>query len=109
MAEIILVENDIKSFQKPMEAEMDHPFRHFERELAKIRTGRAHTSMIEDILVSCYGQDAVPLKGLGAVSAPDARLLTVQPWDSSVIPDIEKAIVASGIGITPANDGKVIR
>ena len=109
MAEIILIENDIKSFQNPMEAEMDSPLKHFERELIKIRTGRAHTSMIEDIPVSCYGQDAVPLKGLGAVAAPDARLLTIQPWDSSVISDIEKAIAASGIGITPANDGKVIR
>src|SRR5579872_2639355 len=109
MAELILIENDIKSFQKPMEADMESPLRHFERELVKIRTGRAHTSMIEDIPVSCYGQDAVPLKGLGSVSAPDSRLLTVQPWDASVISDIEKAIVASGIGITPANDGKVIR
>ena len=109
MAEIILIENDIKSFQKPMESEMESPLKHFERELAKIRTGRAHTSMIEDIAVSCYGQDAVPLKGLGVVSAPDPRLLTVQPWDVSVIPDIEKAIAASGVGIAPVNDGKIIR
>jgi ribosome recycling factor len=109
MAEIVLVENDIKSFQKPMEAEMDSPLKHFERELVKIRTGRAHTSMIEDIPVICYGQDAVPLKGLGAITAPDSRLLTIQPWDSSTIYDIEKAITASGFGVTPANDGKVIR
>lgn len=110
MAEpLILVENDIKSFQKPMEADMESPLKHFERELIKIRTGRAHTSMIEDIPVSCYGQEAVPLKGLGVVSAPDARLLTVQPWDVSIIPDIEKAIIASGFGVTPVNDGKIIR
>jgi ribosome recycling factor len=109
MAEIILVENDIKSFQKPMEAEMESPLKHFERELIKLRTGRAHTSMIEDIPVSCYGQDPVPLRGLGAVTAPDSRLLTIQPWDSSIIPDIEKAIAASGFGVSPANDGKVIR
>src|SRR5437868_7447788 len=109
MADIVLVENDIKSFQKPMEAEMENPLRHFERELIKIRTGRAHTSMIEDIPVVCYGQDAVPLKGLGAVAAPDAKLLTVQPWDSSIIPDIERAIIASGFGVSPVNDGKIIR
>jgi ribosome recycling factor len=109
MAEIILIENDIKSFQKPMEAEMENPLKHYERELVKIRTGRAHTSMIEDIPVSCYGQDAVPLRGLGVVSAPDARLLTVQPWDASVIPDIEKAIAASGFGVSAVNDGKIIR
>ena len=109
MAEIILIENDIKSFQKPMETEMENPLKHFERELVKIRTGRAHTSMIEDIPVVVYGQDPIPLKGLGIVSAPDPRLLTVQPWDSSVIADIEKAIAASGLGVSPANDGKTIR
>jgi ribosome recycling factor len=109
MAEIILVENDIKSFQKPMEAEMENPVKHFERELVKIRTGRAHTSMIEDIPVVVYGQDPVPLKGLGMVSAADPRLLTIQPWDVSIIADIEKAIVASGFGVVPVNDGKIIR
>lgn len=109
MAEIILVENDIKSFQKPMEAEMENPIKHFERELVKIRTGRAHTSMIEDIPVVVYGQDPVPLKGLGMVSAPDPRLLTIQPWDASIIADIEKAIAAAGVGIVPVNDGKIIR
>lgn len=109
MSEIILIENDIKSFQKPMEAEMENPLKHFERELVKIRTGRAHTSMIEDIAVMVYGQDAVPLKGLGTVSAPDARLLTVQPWDASIISDIEKAIIAAGVGVSPVNDGKIIR
>ena len=92
-----------------MEAEMENPLKHFERELIKIRTGRAHTSMIEDIPVSAYGLDPVPLKGLGVVAAPDARLLTVQPWDVSIIPDIEKAITASGIGVSPVNDGKIIR
>lgn len=109
MAEIILIENDIKSFQKPMEAEMESPLKHFERELVKIRTGRAHTSMIEDVPVSVYGQDPIPLKGLGVVSAPDPRLLTVQPWDPSVIVDIEKAIAASGLGVQAVNDGKIIR
>jgi ribosome recycling factor len=109
MAELVLIENDIKSFQKPMEAEMEKPIQHFERELAKIRTGRAHTSMIEDLMVSCYGQDPMPLKGLGSVCAPDSRLLTIQPWDSSIIADIERAITASGFGVNPANDGKTIR
>jgi ribosome recycling factor len=65
--------------------------------------------MIEDIPVVVYGQDAVPLKGLGVVSAPDPRLLTVQPWDVSIIPDIEKAITASGFGVQAVNDGKIIR
>ena len=69
MAELILIENDIKSFQKPMEAEMENPLRHFERELIKIRTGRAHTSMIEDIPELAVGDAVVhPEFGIGVLS-----------------------------------------
>ena len=107
--EIVLVENDIKSFQKPMEAEMTGPIKHFERELAKIRSGRAHTNLIEDLQVSAYGEAPVPLKNLASLAAPEARLLTIQPWDKSIIDDIEKAISLSDLGLTPANDGNVIR
>ena len=107
--DIAIVENDVKSFQQPMEAEMTKPIEHFERELAKIRSGKAHTSMIEGIMVSCYGQSPTALKNVASLSAPEARLLTIQPWDASVIDDIEKAIKQSDIGITPANDGAVIR
>ena len=109
MIEINLIENDINSFKKPMEAEMTNPLKHFERELVKIRTGRAHTSMVEDIPVSVYGQDPMPLKALGSITAADPRLITIQPWDPSAISEIEKSIELSGIGITPANDGKIIR
>ena len=107
--EVILVENDIKSFQKPMEAEIEKPIKHLEGELIKIRTGRAHTSLIENIPVSAYGQEAMALKGLAVLGAPDVRLLTVQPWDTTIIADIEKAIISSDLGITPNNDGKIIR
>lgn len=107
--EILLVENDIKSFQTPMEAEMTKPIKFFEGELLKVRTGRAHTSLIEDIQVAAYGQSAMPLKNLAALAAPEARLLTIQPWDVGIIPDIEKAIQTSEIGINPATDGKIIR
>ncbi len=107
--DISLIEDNVKSFQNPMEAEMEKPLKHFEHELIKIRTGRAHTSLIEDIPVSVYGQPPIPLKGLAAISAPGVRLLIIQPWDHNIIQDIEKAIISSGIGITPANDGKIIR
>ncbi len=109
MIEIILVENDIKSFQKPMEAEVEKSIKHLEGELIKIRTGRAHTSIIENIPVSAYGQEAMPLKGLAVLGAPEVRLLIIQPWDTNIINDIEKAIIASDLGITPVNDGKIIR
>jgi ribosome recycling factor len=107
--DIILVENDIKSFQTPMEAEIAKSIKHFETELAKVRTGRAHTSLIEDISVAAYGQSPMPLKNLAALAAPEARLLTIQPWDIAIIPDIEKAILTSEVGINPASDGKIIR
>ena len=87
---ITLIENDVKSFQQPMEAEMDKSIKHLERELVKIRTGRAHTALVEDLPISIYGQPAVALKGLAALAAPDPRMITIQPWDSNVIGEIER-------------------
>lgn len=107
--DIILVENDIKSFQNPMNAEMEKALKHLDGELVKIRTGRAHTSMVEDIPVTVYGQKPQALKGIAAIAAPDIRLITIQPWDPSVLADIEKAIMTSDVGIKPVNDGKLIR
>jgi ribosome recycling factor len=106
--EIQLIENDTKSLQTPMEAEMNKVIKHFEGELIKIRTNRAHTSLVEGIEVAAYGQAPMPLKNMAILAAPDARLITVQPWDTGIIADIEKAIIAAGIGITPRNDGKTI-
>jgi ribosome recycling factor len=106
---ITLVENDIKGFQHPMEIEMGKAIKHLEGELIKIRTGRAHTSLVEDLPVSAYGQMPVPLKNLAVLAAPDARLITIQPWDKNLIGDIERAIKASDIGLTPLNDGDIIR
>lgn len=106
--ELQLVENDVNGFQKPMEAEMSKTIKHFEGELVKIRTNRAHTSLVEAIEVAAYGQAPMPLKTLAVLSAPDARLISVQPWDTSIIPDIEKAITASDVGVNPRNDGKVV-
>jgi len=106
---LTLVENDIKSFKEPVEGEMGKAVKHLEGELIKIRTGRAHTSLVEEIPVSAYDQPPVALKSLAALAAPDVRLITIQPWDQSIIGDIEKAILASSIGVTPANDGSIIR
>lgn len=109
MINITLVENDTKTFQKAMEDEMSKSIKHLEGELVKIRTGRAHTSLIESLPVSVYGGAPMPLKQVAACAAPDARLLTVQPWDSNIIGDIEKAISNSDLGLTPVNDGAIIR
>jgi len=109
MIEFNIIENDTRGFEKAMEEAMVKPIKHFERELVTIRTGRAHTAMIEDIKVSCYGQAPVALKTAAALAAPDVRLLTIQPWDPTTIADIEKGIIASNAGLTPLNDGKIIR
>lgn len=107
--DIILVENDVNSLKAPMEQLAEQALKHFDGELIKIRTGRAHTSLVEDILVEAYGQNPTPLKGLAAIATPTPRMITIQPWDASIIGDIERAINTSDIGITPANDGKVVR
>lgn len=73
-----------------------------------IRAGRANVGMLDGIKVSQYGSD-MPLNQVANLSAPEARLLTIDPWDKSVIKDIEKAIANSNLGLTPNNDGKVIR
>ena len=97
-----------KPFEKYVETEMDSHIKHLEKELVKIRTGRAHTSMIEDLKINCYG-NIMPLKDVAAVSAPDVQLLVIQPWDKTIINDIEKAISASDLGVSPFNDGNLIR
>ncbi|MCL4229207.1 ribosome recycling factor [Candidatus Dependentiae bacterium] len=109
MKKIVLVENNSKDFEKHMDEEMLKAIKHFEHELVKIRTNRAHTSMVEDLPVSCYGQAPMPLKNVAALSAPEPKLIVIQPWDVSVIADIEKAILSSDLGLNPLNDGKLIR
>ena len=78
------------------------------REFGEIRGGRANPSLVEHLTVQYYGA-ATPLKQLAAITAPEPRLLVVQPWDAALVPEIEKAILKSGLGITPAVDGKVVR
>lgn len=106
---ITITENDIKGFKNAMEEEMLKALKHFERELTKIRTGRAHPSLVEELPVSCYGNAPMQLRKLSTIATPDARLITIEPWDPSIIGDIQKAITNSELGLTPTNDGKVIR
>lgn len=108
MAEIKIIENDVKSFQTPMENEMTKVIKFFEGELLKVRTGRAHTSLVEDIKVMT-ASGPMSIKAVAVIAAPESRLITIQPWDDSVIPAIEKAISESEVGITPQSDGKIIR
>lgn len=80
----------------------------FHGELKTIRAGRANASVLDKISVDYYGTPT-PVQQLGSISSPEPRMLVVQPWDASVLKEIEKAIQKSEIGIAPQNDGKVIR
>lgn len=80
----------------------------FESELAKVRTGRASTALVEHIKVDYYGTQT-PISQMATVSVPESRTIVIQPWDISAILNIEKAIRQSDLGINPSNDGKVIR
>ncbi|HDD45351.1 MAG TPA: ribosome recycling factor [Candidatus Desulfofervidus auxilii] len=79
-----------------------------EHDLGKIRTGRASVSLVEEIKVDYYGTPT-PLNQLASISVPESRLITIQPWDPSSLGAIEKAILKSDLGLTPTNDGKIIR
>lgn len=77
-------------------------------ELKRIRTGRASTSLLDGIKADYYGTQT-PLNQMATVSVPESRLITIQPWDVTAIKEIEKAILKSDLGLTPSNDGKLIR
>ncbi|MDL1957350.1 MAG: ribosome recycling factor [Candidatus Desulfofervidus auxilii] len=79
-----------------------------EHDLGKIRTGRASVALVEEIKVDYYGTPT-PLNQLASISVPESRLITIQPWDPSSLGAIEKAILKSDLGLTPTNDGKIIR
>ena len=77
-------------------------------EFKKMRTGRASVSILDGIKVECYGSQ-MRLNQIASISNPESRLLTIQPWDQSIMGNIEKSILKSGLGLTPMNDGKLIR
>ena len=80
----------------------------FRKDLASVRAGRANPAMLDKVMVDYYGTPT-PINQLANIAVPEPRLLTIQPWDKSTIKDIEKAILKSDLGITPTNDGVVIR
>lgn len=78
------------------------------KEFMRVRTGRASTALLDGIKVECY-ETIMPLDQVASLSVPESRLITVKPWDPSVIPNIEKSILRSELGLNPINDGKMIR
>ncbi|WP_462326943.1 ribosome recycling factor [Desulfobaculum sp.] len=79
-----------------------------ERDFAKLRTGRASTALVEDVMVDYYGTPT-PLKQLASIAVPDSRSITIQPWDRGAFAPAEKAIISSDLGLNPVNDGKLLR
>ncbi|GMV99331.1 MAG: ribosome-recycling factor [Candidatus Hydrogenedentota bacterium] len=93
---------------KDADAKMHKSLESFQHELVGIRTGRASVGLFDTVDVEAYG-DKMKINQLGTITAPEARLLVITPWDKSVMSAIEKAILASDLGLTPSNDGQVIR
>ncbi|MBQ9744953.1 MAG: ribosome recycling factor [Clostridia bacterium] len=93
---------------KNLENRMKKSIEAYKNELDTVRAGRANPNILSRVTVDYYGT-ATPINQIGTVSVPDARTIVIQPWDTSLLKSVEKAILASDIGITPANDGKVIR
>lgn len=91
-----------------IESKMEKRMNGFASELKTIRAGRANASILDKVAIEYYGT-MTPIAQLGSISSPDPKQLLIQPWDASALKSIEKAIIASDIGITPQNDGKVIR
>jgi ribosome recycling factor len=90
------------------EEHMDKSVAALRSELLSIRTGRATPALVENLMVSAYDSQ-LPLNQAATIAAPEPRLLTIRPWDASIIGAIEKAILKSDLGLTPSNDGKIIR
>ena len=87
---------------------MDKAVEAVKREFSTVRTGKATTALLDLVRVDAYGSE-MPLTQVGSVAAPEPKLLTVQPWDKGLLKAIEKAILASDLGLTPSNDGNIIR
>lgn len=97
-----------EAFFTELQKEMEKSVAAFRKDLAKLRTGRASTALLEGIMVDYYG-NPTPLNQLASLTAPEPRLLVIQPYDKGAFGNIEKAILKADLSLTPNNDGKVIR
>jgi len=100
--------DDLKLIIEEAQESMNKAIRHLEAELVKIRAGKANPTMVDGINVDYYG-NPTPINQVANVSAMDARTLSIQPWEKSMLQAIERSIIAANIGINPQNDGNIIR
>ncbi|NIQ02796.1 MAG: ribosome recycling factor [Nitrospinaceae bacterium] len=98
------MENLLKEAEKKMKISLDH----LRDDLGRLRTGRASLGILEGVNVEYYGTPT-PLNQVATLGVPDSKTITIQPWDTSILKDIEKALLSSDLGLTPNNDGKMLR
>lgn len=99
---------EVKTYLEPAEEKMELAVAYLDEALAHIRAGKANTKILDGIRVDYYGSQA-PISNVANVAVPDARTITITPWEKSMFKEIEKAIINSALGITPENNGEVIR
>ena len=98
----------IQELLRERKEEFEAALEHFRSEAAKLRTGRAHPGLVENLLIDYYGSHT-PLKQLASISIPEARQIVIQPWDKNALGAVETAIRTSDLGLNPANDGSLVR
>ncbi len=98
----------LDEIQEDLEANFKKAFDALSRELARVRSGRANINLLDNIRVPYYGQPT-PLSQMAALQVPEPRMITIKPWESNLLKDIERAILQSDLGLTPSNDGTLIR
>ncbi len=98
----------IEEIKKELNESMTKAIKSLEKQFTRVRTGRANASILDGVNVDYYGTPT-PIKQVGQISTPEARLLQIQPFDKTIISEIEKAIINSNLGLTPGNDGNLIR
>lgn len=103
-----MIPQELQSIINSAKKKMDEATKYFKTELSHVRAGKAQPSLLDGVKVDYYGSQT-PLNQLANVSAPEARMLTVQPYDKTALEDIEKAIMSAGLGLNPNNDGNIIR
>jgi ribosome recycling factor len=108
MASVMAAIPALKEIYQQLKARMDKAVGDFQTNLASTRTGRASVHMLDQVRVDYYGTDT-PLAQVAQLTTPDANLIVIQPWDPSLIKEIEKALRTSELGFNPQNDGKVVR
>jgi ribosome recycling factor len=102
------MDDDIQNVIKQAKSKMEKAIIHFSENLARIRAGKANPKILDGVIVDYYGVQT-PLNQLSNIGTPDAKTITVQPWDKNVIDKVEKAILDSNLGLNPANQGDIIR